>query len=234
VPTPPPMAGPGYFSVSFQCPVAGLRFICFFLACLDIRASFREAFVTLVATFATFVGFCWNALTLERKSIFLGFGGTRSVLVRLLFQVRISGCLFMCLYAIFNDFGSSFGTPLLIVYLGQFGTPGPDEQPNRTRDSPEVTFRWFRTPSWCRLHTFDRLFGITLATMPGICGIRDKIIGALFFCASAVNVPFSSENDVQFPTHSRSHPTGIRLVSQDGQREPKGFPKGAKGTKQSS
>ena len=69
-------------------------------------------------TFLRFAGFCWMPLTLKRKPIFSGFGGPRSALLRPLFQVRISGCFFNGLYAVFCDLGSPLGS-----LLAPFGPP---------------------------------------------------------------------------------------------------------------
>ena len=62
-------------------------------------------------------------LTLKRKPIFSGFGGPRSALLRPLFQVRISGCVFNGFYAVFRDFGSPLGSllaPFGPPFLGEF------------------------------------------------------------------------------------------------------------------
>ena len=53
-----------------------------------------EEFGHLFFVFSKFEGFCWMALPLERKPIFSGFGGPRSALLRLLFQVWIQGVCF--------------------------------------------------------------------------------------------------------------------------------------------
>ena len=64
------------------------------------------------------MGFCWIALTLERKAIFSCFGASRSALLRPLFQVRIQGVFFRGVYVVFCDFGNHLGS-----LLAPFGPP---------------------------------------------------------------------------------------------------------------
>jgi len=77
-----------------------------------------EPFGRSFETFLRFAAFCWMPLTLKRKPIFPGFGGPRSALLRPLFQVRISVCVFNVFYAVFCDLGSPLGS-----LLAPFGPP---------------------------------------------------------------------------------------------------------------
>ena len=53
--------------------------------------ALAEPFGRLSVTFYRFVGFCWMALTLQRKPIFSGFGAPGSALFHALFQEWIRG-----------------------------------------------------------------------------------------------------------------------------------------------
>jgi len=88
-------------------------------------------------------------LTLKRKPIFAGFGGPRSALVRLRFQVWISGVCFNVFLCGFYDLGSPlgsllapFGHPFLgdLVTSFRIGEQIASEMPKR------VTFRCFGVP----------------------------------------------------------------------------------------
>ena len=90
-------------------------------------------------------------LTLKRKPIFSGFGGPGSALVRLLFQVRISGCVFNGFYAVFCDFGSplgvSFGS-LGRTFLGELAVSfwiGDKVAPGSPKGS---LWEWFLEVFW--------------------------------------------------------------------------------------
>ena len=60
----------------------------------SVWVSFGSLWEDFVRPFRPLVGFCWLALTLERKPIFSGLGGRWPALVRPLFQVFIPGCVF--------------------------------------------------------------------------------------------------------------------------------------------
>ena len=84
------------FGSSFGAPFAVMELL---------LSSFGIPFGRLFVTFCVFVGFCWMALTLERKRIFSCFGPPGPALVRPLFQVWIQGVFFNGFYGLFCDLG---------------------------------------------------------------------------------------------------------------------------------
>ena len=105
----------------FRCLFPSCLRVVFWSGSCDILTEICAIWVPLgrlLATFLRFVGFCWMALSLERKPIFPGFGGPRSALLRPLFQVWIQGVCFNGFYLVFCDLGAPLG-----FLWGPFGHP---------------------------------------------------------------------------------------------------------------
>jgi hypothetical protein len=108
----------------FRCLFLLFFGVVFWSVVSDILAEMGAIWVPFGGLFDDFIEFwaiCWIALTLEPKAIFSGFGGPRSSLIRLLFQVRIQGvflAVFMWFSVILGVIWGPFWLPLALPFSG--------------------------------------------------------------------------------------------------------------------